>query len=323
MLDVERPKDHVIDGVDFVKALRGEDMDRGPMFTLVPGHGNTPQWLPPAMAVHHGDWKLIRIFHYGEDGNHDYRLYNLREDIGESNNLAAVHPEKVETLDGMIEDYIAAAKVVVPLPNPNFDPAEFDPSAIGIQVGGLKMPPSSRTSQKRTRAARAASTVDDKSLLGWTAKNTEVTVVGDSLRFTLTGQQAFLTNAKVRCQGPAELGLRVRTRSDGTARLQWRIEGQDRFPATGQSKSFAVAGGDWQELSVPLDAQGRVVHLRLFLPVGKQSVEIDWIEIRAGGGNDKDKQRWDFRDAADSMDLRPHNLPAEEKGLTAWPDHRK
>ena len=141
MLNVERPKDHVIDGVDFAKALRGEEMDRGPMFTHVPGHGNTPQWLPPSMSVHHGDWKMIRTFHYGEDGKHEYRLYNLREDIGENNNLAAVHPEKVKELDKLIEDYIAGADVVVPLPNPNFDPAKFDPSQIGVQAGGLKMPP--------------------------------------------------------------------------------------------------------------------------------------------------------------------------------------
>jgi arylsulfatase A-like enzyme len=72
MLNVQQPNDHVIDGVDFAKALQGEEMDRGPMFTLVPGHGNTPQWLPPSMSVHHGDWKMIRIFHYGEDGKHDY-----------------------------------------------------------------------------------------------------------------------------------------------------------------------------------------------------------------------------------------------------------
>ena len=41
MLNVQEPKDHVIDGVDFAKALRGVEMDRGPMFTLVPGHGNS------------------------------------------------------------------------------------------------------------------------------------------------------------------------------------------------------------------------------------------------------------------------------------------
>ena len=107
--------------------------------------------------MHHGDWKLIRTFHYGEDGNHDYRLYNLREDIGENKNLAAVHPEKVKALDRLIEDYIAAAKVVVPLPNPNFDPAKFDPSTIGVQAGGLKMPPSSKSSQQKLRRCQTRS----------------------------------------------------------------------------------------------------------------------------------------------------------------------
>jgi hypothetical protein len=45
MLNVEQPKDHVIDGVDFAKALRGEMMDRGPMFTHVPGHGAAKETL--------------------------------------------------------------------------------------------------------------------------------------------------------------------------------------------------------------------------------------------------------------------------------------
>lgn len=51
MLNVERPKDHPIDGIDFSKALRGEKMDRRPMFTHVPGHGGTPHWLPPSISV--------------------------------------------------------------------------------------------------------------------------------------------------------------------------------------------------------------------------------------------------------------------------------
>ncbi len=294
MLNVEQPKTHVVDGVDFAKALRGEKMDRGPMFTLVPGHGNTPQWLPPSMSVHHEDWKLIRTFHYGEDGNHEFRLYNLREDIGENHNLAAVHPEKVKALDRLIEDYIAAAKVIVPLRNPNFDPAKFDPSMIGVQAGGLKMPPSSNGNPMRKRGSNLSQNVNKESMLGWTAKNAEATVEGDSLRLTPNGRQAFLSNAKVRVSGPVEFKLRIRTRVDGTARLQWRTEGQERFPATGQLKSFTVAGGDWQELSVPLAVEGRLVHLRLFLPDPKRTVEIDWIEIGPADENVKDRKRWDF-----------------------------
>jgi hypothetical protein len=220
----------VIDGVDFAKALRGEMMDRGPMFTHVPGHGNTPQWLPPSMSVHHEDWKLIRTFDYGEDGNHEYRLYNLREDISENKNLAADHPEKVKELDKLIEDYIAEANVVVPFPNPNFDPAKFDPSKIGVQAGGLKMPPSFKSSQQKPDPGKPAKPVNKKSMLGWIAKNAEATVEGDSLRISPAGRQPFIANAKVRASGPVEIRLRIRTQNDGTGRVHWRTEGQDSAP---------------------------------------------------------------------------------------------
>ena len=293
MLNIERPKGHVIDGVDFSKALRGEDMDRGPMFTHVPGHGNTPQWLPPSMSVHHGDWKLIRTFHYGENGDHEYRLYNLREDIGENKNLATVHPKKVKELDKLIEDYIAEAKVVVPLPNAKFDPAKFDASSIGVQAGGLKMPPSKKGQQK-PGGTKPKSTVNKESMLGWITKNAVATVEGDSLRLTPGGRQPFLANAKVRTNGPFEVKLRIRAPKAGTARLQWRTEAQESFPKTGQNKSFAVTGGEWEELNVPLAAQGRVVHVRLFLPDSKQPIEIDWIEIGPADEKAKDHKRWDF-----------------------------
>lgn len=291
MLNVDRPKDHAIDGVDFANALRGEKFDRGPMFTLVPGHGNTPQWLPPSMSVHDGDWKLIRTFHYGEDGKHEYRLYNLREDIGENKNLAAVHPDKVKALDELIEDYIVGANVIVPLPNRNFDPAKFDASLIGVQVGGLKMPPSKGNPKRGTKPA---ATAKKASVLGWIAKGADVVVEGDSLRLTPTGKQAFIANAKVRVGGPVEFKLRVRTNVDAAARLQWRTEGQELFPKNSQTKSFKVPGGDWQELTVSLPVAGQLVHVRLFLPNSKLPTEIDWIEIGPQDGNAKDQQRWDF-----------------------------
>ena len=299
MLNVERPKDHLIDGVDFAKALHGEEMDRGPMFTHVPGHGATPHWLPPSMSVHHGDWKLIRTFHYGQDGNHEYRLYNLREDISENENLAAAHPERVKELDKLIEDYIAEANVVVPLPNPNFDQTKFDPSKIGVQPGGLKMPPGFKrnpTRQPGTGSQPPKSLADASGFLkGWVVKNAEASVEDDALRISPAGRQPFIANAKVRAKYPVEVRLRVRTQKDGACRLQWRTEGQDSFPESGQRQSFDVAGGDWQELSVPLHVKGRLVHVRLFMSDSKRPTEIDWFEISSKDGNVKDRKRWDFK----------------------------
>lgn len=304
MLNVEGPKDHIIDGVDFAKALRGEVMDRGPMFTHVPGHGATPHWLPPSMSVHHGDWKLIRTFHYGEHGKHEYRLYNLREDIGENENLVAAHPERVKELDKLIEDYIADANVVVPLPNPNFDQAKFDPTKIGVQPGGLKMPSSFKSSRPRSSSGKPSKSVNDKFMLGWITRNASVTVADESLRIAPTGRQAFIANAKVRADGPVEISLRIRTNKDGECRLQWRTDGQDSFPDSGQRHSFDVVGGNWQELNVPLDNKGHLVHLRLFIPGSKQATEIDWIEIGPKDGQDDDRKRWDFK-ANDNNSMPP------------------
>ena len=300
MLGVERPKDHVIDGVDFVRALKGEEMDRGPMFTLVPGHGNTPEWLPPSMAVHDGDWKMVRTFHYGKDGEHQYRLYNLRDDIGETINLAKDHPEKLQAMDQLIEDYIAEAEVVVPLPNPSFDPAKFDSAKIGVQLGGLKMPRSVK------KAATPTKTVSNQSMLGWIAKaGGDVSVEDGSLRISAAAGQNFLANAKVRADGPVEIRLRIRAESSGKGRLQWRIEGQDTFPKSGQSQDFKIPGGNWQELSVLLEFEGRLVHVRLFPPNQKQEVEIDWIEIGDG-------QRWDFD--AGEPEPKPRKASAKPTG---------
>ena len=79
---------------------------------------------------------MVRVFHGGENGQHDYKLYDLSKDISESNNMAAKMPERVERLDRMIEEYLKETGAVIPMPNPNFDPKQFDPAAIGVRPRG-------------------------------------------------------------------------------------------------------------------------------------------------------------------------------------------
>ena len=131
-LGIALPENHVVDGIDITPALQGNPLDRECIFTYFPHSPPVPDWLPPAMAVHAGDWKLIRLFHQGENGAHDYLLYNLAHDLGETQNLAARYPQKVTALDRMIENCIQQAKTVVPQPNPNFDPAKYQPEKVGV-----------------------------------------------------------------------------------------------------------------------------------------------------------------------------------------------
>ncbi len=113
----------VFDGISILPALRGQademPADRA-IFTFFPHAPRVPDHLPPAVSVHQGDWKLIRIFHEGENGRHAYRLYNLREDLAETQDLAPAQPDRVRQLDALIEDFLKRTGAVVPLPNPNY-----------------------------------------------------------------------------------------------------------------------------------------------------------------------------------------------------------
>nr|AOE12650.1 N-acetylgalactosamine 6-sulfatase [uncultured bacterium] len=136
LLGASIPKDHLVDGVDFSPVFHDSNWQRNqPMFSYFPAPPRgVPDWLPPAMSVHDGDWKLIRLFHQGENQEHDYLLYNLVKDIGETNNLASKHPKRVKEMDALIEIHIEETNSIVPLLNPNFNPAKYQPELIGIST---------------------------------------------------------------------------------------------------------------------------------------------------------------------------------------------
>jgi arylsulfatase A-like enzyme len=69
--------------------------------------------------VRDGDWKLIRFF---EDGHEE--LYNLREDIGETKNLADADPEKRAELSAKLTAWSEEIEALIPEPNPGYVPWE-------------------------------------------------------------------------------------------------------------------------------------------------------------------------------------------------------
>lgn len=74
------------------------------------------QWKPYSLididyltAVRKGEWKLVYRMLTGE-----LELYNLSEDIGEQNNLAAKYPEKVKELATALSDQLRSWKASMP-----------------------------------------------------------------------------------------------------------------------------------------------------------------------------------------------------------------
>jgi len=93
-----KPEQHV-DGVSLVPLLKGEDrLNRKAIYWHYPhyhGSGNRPSG-----AVRVGDYKLIEWY---EDNS--IELYNLKNDIGEKQNLASQMPEKAAELRQMLHTW--------------------------------------------------------------------------------------------------------------------------------------------------------------------------------------------------------------------------
>ncbi len=107
-----RPGQHR-DGVSLVPLLKGKkDFDRGPLVwhypVSLPRHNSKP-----GSAIRSGDWKFI---HYYEDGSQE--LYNLKNDIGESDNLSGRMPEKAAEMKARLDAMLNEHGAKIPSPDP-------------------------------------------------------------------------------------------------------------------------------------------------------------------------------------------------------------
>jgi arylsulfatase A-like enzyme len=117
-----------IDGADISPLFFGKDIEERSLFWHYPlylrGPGldievpdGTYSWRGfPSTSIRRGDYKLIE-FH--EDGN--IALYNLKQDLGEQNNLAADMPELAQKLHKELNDWQAETKAPISTtPNPEY-----------------------------------------------------------------------------------------------------------------------------------------------------------------------------------------------------------
>ena len=104
-----------VDAVSLLPLLRGGQLNRGQLFWHYPHYGG--QGGAPYGAIRDGDWKLIEWF---EDGS--LELYNLRNDPGETKNLAGEKPEQAQKLHERLIEWRQEVNAIMPTPNFDFDP---------------------------------------------------------------------------------------------------------------------------------------------------------------------------------------------------------
>jgi len=104
-----KPEQHV-DGVSLVPLLSGKGkLKRAAVYWHYPHyHGSGSK---PSGAVRAGDYKLIEWYE-----NNGVELYNLKDDIGEQNNLAARMPQKAAELQGLLHKWLKQVNATVPTP---------------------------------------------------------------------------------------------------------------------------------------------------------------------------------------------------------------
>lgn len=131
LLGLEPRPGQIFDGISIANTFRGQPLAREAIFTYFPHSPRVPDALPPAVTVTTDEWKLIRLFHEGDDGAHAYRLYHLKQDLGEMRDLSAKHPGRVKAMDALIEKFLRDTKAITPQRNPAYDPQSKPPPPPG------------------------------------------------------------------------------------------------------------------------------------------------------------------------------------------------
>jgi arylsulfatase A-like enzyme len=269
-LGLKKTTDQRFDGTSILPALKGNAFTRGAVVQYFPHNPGVPDWLPPAVSVHRGDWKLIRIFHGGDQGSHGYRLFNLREDISETKNLASQNPDLVKELDGIIHQFLEETHAVLPMPNPAFDPSKYQPE--------LEGKPTKKSDAKQKPGKTSKSSVNDDSdpaLKGWKARGCTAKAAQGILRVSKLVDVSFLGFSANRHSGPSSVTMRIQAQP-GESHIDWLPGGtQDKA----QSVAFKIESNDWQEITVAIPASGPLGIVRVYLPKQATPIEIDWIEI--------------------------------------------
>ncbi|MGB5820313.1 MAG: sulfatase [Saonia sp.] len=107
------PQNQVMDGKSIVPEIRGENQDTE---RAIFWHYPVYHHAVPASAVRKGDWKLIHFL----DDDH-VELYHLKEDIGETQNLALKRPNRTIELFTLLKNWRKNVAAAMPMENPDFE----------------------------------------------------------------------------------------------------------------------------------------------------------------------------------------------------------
>ena len=109
---IENESEQTVDGISLVSLLRGDGgFDRSSLYWHYPHYSNQGGF--PGGAIRTGPWKLIERY---EDGRR--HLFDLKQDVGETTDLADKHPEMVKQMTEELHSWYATVEAKFLQPRP-------------------------------------------------------------------------------------------------------------------------------------------------------------------------------------------------------------
>lgn len=104
------------EGVDISPLIKGETINRGPIYWHFPQYSNHGMQSPGG-AIRDGDYKLLEYFENGT-----VQLFNLKNDIEEQMDLSEIEINKTRELKEKLHEWRKKVGAQMMEPNPNYNP---------------------------------------------------------------------------------------------------------------------------------------------------------------------------------------------------------
>ena len=253
-----------IDGVSFLPVLMQEGkLAREAYFT----------WFPhiiPAVTVRKNEWKLIRRFQPHPEYPAIHELYDLKHDLGETNNLVDKMPDKVAELNKLIDEFVKSTGALYPIPNPEFKAVS--------------------TTNTKNSAINLA--IDP--IVGLVPKFCKIKPVEGAIKIEADGRTPFLGTTQIKSAGKIQAELVVRSSQGGSGKIRWKLAEQTEFPVDSQSVEFKLSPVEtWETIKLTILPEKQLGTIRIYLPANSAGVEIASIKFTAENSG-KQIKHWDF-----------------------------
>ncbi len=272
ILDVELPADAAVDSVDLLPLWTGKSRSSGRNHVILDGADGT-------FAVRRGKWKFIEKNPKSKRrGSTSDQLYDVEQDIGETENLIAQYPELVKEMRRVLDDERKQAKGMngVPYPRPASNPGgppkpagavhyqeDFSKAAVGKPMAGWR------------------SVIHGKNNSGDVSMSVVKQGMGKALRIqvkNMKGRWASIMAPEISAETGVKLQTTFKLKSSTGTRARFFVNTTDwtqlithEFPLTGAPQTVT------QAMPGPLQADAKV-YFRLDLPndadVVLESVEV-------------------------------------------------